>query len=392
MNLPGGRYDLEAMRERALAKKAAEKRKKIIGVAVNIILLAVLLGSGWYGWNRWQEHKEEEREMEKLRVAEEARRAREREEREAKRREDERKQREKERREREERDAARKKAIEDERIRLAEEKIRLEEEKLRQQEKERAEREWQEKYKSFADNAVKDLKFDTKDYVMCQAGCEDIVECSVAGERWESLSSMAKTGMTVDFLRALNKDGAVTNEFSETHYPDHATVRSILKFIENERFTMVFREVPPKPDDKKRNREFILLSADLNEGLALPKGGRELTGPDGKVTGFTAPFLYGRTPTFYIMRKATAARLVRDWRKTKKKIEKSTEQLEQNANKDVYIRSRLREEIGDFLAAVRVEMATPEPDPPPPPPPNAKKKPKQPKSGIKGMTDMKTFK
>ena len=78
--------------------------------------------------------------------------------------------------------------------------------------------------------------------------------------------------------------------------------------------------------------------------------------------------------------------------KTKKKIEKSAEQLEQNENKDVYIRSRLREEIGDFLATVRVEMATPEPDPPPPPPPNAKKKPKQPKAGIKGMTDLKSFK
>ena len=392
MNLPGGRYDLEAMRERALAKKAAEKRKKIIGIAVNVVLVVVLASSAWYGWSKWQEHKEEEREMEKLRVAEEARRAREKEERDRKEREAERKRREQERREKEERDAARKKAIEDEKIRLAEQKLLLEEEKLRQQEKERAEREWQEKHKSFADNAVKDLKFDPKDYVMCQAGCEDIVECTVAGERWGSLSSMANTGMTVDFLRALNKDGAVTNEFSETHYPDQATVRSILKFVENERFTMVFREVPPKQDDKKRNREFVLLSADLNEGLALPKGGRELTGPDGKVTGFTAPFLYGRTPTFYIMRKATAARLVRDWRKTKKKIEKSAEQLEQNENKDVYIRSRLREEIGDFLATVRVEMATPEPDPPPPPPPNAKKKPKQPKAGIKGMTDLKSFK
>ena len=386
MNLPGGRYDLEAMREEARAKKAAEKRKKIINNAITAVLVAALAFGAWRGISAWQDHREEQREMERLRVAEEARKAKEREEREAKRREEERKRREQERREREEREAARKKAIEDERIRVAEEKLRLEEEKLRQREKERAEREWQEKHKSFADNAVKELKFEPKDYVMFQTGCEECFDLSVSGERWESFSSKVAAGSTIDLLRELN-DGSITNEFSETHYPDHATTRAILRFLDKERFTMVFRPNAEKMKTSKIKTGFALLAADEIEGLMLPKGGREMKDAAGKSIGYTAPFNYGVSPSFYIMGRGTASKLMREWRTKRNEIVKAAEKLD---NKDAYIRARLGEAIGDFISSVKVEMMTPEPEPAPAKP-VAPPKPKRDVKPFKGAGNIRSF-
>ena len=386
MNFPGGRYDLEAMREAARAKKAAEKRKKIIGIAVNIVIVAVLLSSAWYGWNKWQDHREEEREMERLRQAEEARKAAEREKKLKEEREAERKRREQERREKEERDAARKKAIEDEKIRLAEQKLLLEEKKLRQQEKERAEREWQEKHKSFADNAVKELRFDPKDYVMFQAGCEECFDLSVSGERWESFSAKVVAGSTIDLLRELN-DGSVTNEFSETHYPDHATTRAILKLLDKERFTMVFRPNAEKMKTSKIKTGFALLAVDEIEGLTLPKEGREMKDAAGKSIGYTAPFNYGVSPTFYIMGRGTASKLLREWRAKRNEIVKAAEKLD---NKDAYIRARLGESIGNFIASVKAEMMTPEPEPAPAKP-AAPPKPKRTLKPLKGTGNMRSF-
>ena len=387
MAFPGGRFDVEAMREQARAKKAAAKRKAIISNTVSVVLLAAVAIGCWRGWVAWREHVEEQREEQRLREAQEARRQAEAEKKRKEEREAEKRRQEQLRREREEREAARKKAIEDEKIRLQEEKIRLEEEKLRQQEKEREEREWQEKNKSFADDAVKDLKFDPKDYVLCQAGCEEIVDFMVTGDRWESLSSKASAGLTIDFLRALN-DGSVTNEFSETHYPDHAATRAILALAGKERFTMVFRQAVPKEGGKK-NMSFVLLTADLNDGLALPKGGRELKGPGGAVSGYTAPFLFGRTPFFYVMRPATAKRLCQEWRKTRARIVKDAEK---SGGADAYVKARLREEIGDFIASVRAEMATPEPEKPPEPPKEVKKPVRPKPKPLKGMSDLKSFK
>jgi len=233
---------------------------------------------------------------------------------------------------------------------------------------------------------VKALKFDPKDYVLCQVGCEGFFDLSVPEAKWESFSAKSAAGNTIDFLRELN-DGSVTNEFSESHYPEQAAVRAILKLLDKQRFTMVFKPNAEKAKELKKKGSLALLVADSLEGLKLPDGGREMTDSSGKPMGYTAPFNYGETPTFFVMGRTTASKLLRDWRKKRNGIVKTAEKLD---NREAYIKARLDEAIGDFIASVKVEMMTPEPEPAPAKP-VAPPKPKREVKPFKGTGNIRSF-
>jgi hypothetical protein len=222
------------------------------------------------------------------------------------------------------------------------EKARLEEE-----------RKWQEVNKSFADKSVSELHFDPSKYVTFELGCSGLLSVSVSDKRWEELAQQSASKSTIDFLRTLNSKGIVTNGFSEARYPDHQTVRDILALLENERFTLVLKVV----ENAKMPEDGInVFSPNLAEGVAVPRGARELRATDGSIIGMTLPITYGKMQSVYVMRNSTAARIRDDWAAFRAKVQREAKKSD---NPVEHERTRLRGEIEDFMSSVRVQLASP---------------------------------
>lgn len=349
----GGRFDFEAAREKQRARKAAAKRKKIIESIATAVVFLSLLGGGWYGIKVWREKAEEEKAA---REAAEMRQAQERAKREReahKRREEARLKREMERKAQEEERKREREAREAERKREAEERQRLLEEERKERERLEEERKWQETNKSFADKSVAELHFDPSKYVTFELGCNGLLSVSVSDKRWEKLAQLSASNATIDFLRTLNEKGTVAKGFSETRYPDHQTVRDILALLENERFTLVLKVV----ENAKIPEDGInVFSPNLAEGIAFPRGARELRATDGSIIGLTLPITYGKMQSVYVMRNSTARRIRDDWASLRAKVQREAKNSD---NRIEYERTRLRGEIEDFMASVRVQLASP---------------------------------
>jgi hypothetical protein len=349
----GGRFDFEAAREKQRAKKAAAMRKKIIESVVTAVVFLSLIGGGWYGIKVWREKVAEEKAA---REAAEMRQAQERAKREReahKRREEARIKREQERKAQEEERKREREAREAERKREAEERQRLLEEERKEKARLEEERKWQEVNKSFADKSVSELHFDPSKYVTFELGCSGLLSVSVSDKRWEELAQQSASKSTIDFLRTLNSKGIVTNGFSEARYPDHQTVRDILALLENERFTLVLKVV----ENAKMPEDGInVFSPNLAEGVAVPRGARELRATDGSIIGMTLPITYGKMQSVYVMRNSTAARIRDDWAAFRAKVQREAKKSD---NPVEHERTRLRGEIEDFMSSVRVQLASP---------------------------------
>jgi len=339
----GGRFDLEAARREALeAKHKARVRAIMSNVTLGVVILALIIG-GKVGWDKWQAHREAERK-----AAEEARIAAERAEAARKRAEAERRAKaEAERKAREEaREAERKakaEAREAERRAREEEKLRAEE-RRREEERIRAE---QEELKRYAETEIAKINLSPYGRLNLAYGLEDAVEATVDGERWSRLSSFAEAHASIDFLEMLR--GSITNDFSESSYPDRETFARLLSNLDAERFTMIV-----KLKDAAKGKRLILVAGDVENGLAIPTGVRAI-GKSARM-GWTVPFTFGSNDVFFVMEQSSAERFAREWSSLRRKIRADAAKLD---NRDEYVSSRLAKELPDFLRSVKVEIGMP---------------------------------
>lgn len=367
----GGRFDLEELRREALAEKKAARTRAIVSNATFVALILAVGIGGKIGWDKWQASRAAERiAAEEARVAQEkaeAERRKAEEERQriaAEKREAERRAREEaraaERRAREEKAAAEKAAREEERRRKEEERRYAEEHRAEQQE-----------LKKYEDGVVEGLRFQTCDHISCEYGLEELAEFSVDEKRWLELSQLAQKRQTIEFLGRLRGD-SVTNEFSESRYPDRGTFAALMSNLDAERFTLVVRL-----KDEARGRKLALVAADAETGLAEPQGSRQMKSGS-RVTGWTVPFAYGDGAALFLMEQSTASRFTREWSAKRRKLMNEAAKLD---NRGEYVANRLRRELPDFAKSVRIEISTP---PPAEPAQRQQQKGEKPKPTLKG--------
>lgn len=347
----GERFDFEAARAEARAKRRAEKIRKIVSASVLTLVVLALVVGGKIAWSRFQENRQrEQEEAEAARLAEEKAEAEkkrvenERREAERIRREEERKAREAareaERRAREEARIAERKAREEAR-RAADEARRLEaENKVRQRE-----------LKDYAERAVSDLRFVIDDHLVTPNGTDDCFDMAVDERRWVEFSVAAAQKDALEVFEMLR--GSITDGFSESNYPDRELVSRLLANLDDERFTLVVRLT-----DAARGRRFVVAAIDAAAGLVEAPGSRALK--DGsRVTGWTIPFRYGDKHPVFILDSRSADRLAREWSAQARKIRKDAAKL---SNADEYVAARLEEALPDFVRSVKVELSTPPPE------------------------------
>lgn len=348
----GKRFDLEAARAEARAKKQAEKIKKIVSAATLVIVVLAIVIGGKIGWSAWQDKRQREQEAaEAARLAEEKAEA-ERRRVENERREAERARREAERKaENERREAERKakaeareaerKAREEARQRAEEEKRRAAENKVIQKERREA-----------AEKTLANIRFKVDDHIVCAFGTDDCFDIGVDERRWVELSTMAQMRQAVDFFNEL-KGKTVTDDISESNYPDRETIDKLLENLNEERFTFVVQLT-----DLARYRNFVLVGADPETGLKTPDGCRELKN-GAKLTGWTVPFRYGDETPLFLMERRSAEKLSREWNSFARKVRAEGAKLD---NREIYIADRLQRELPDFVRSVKVEISTPPPE------------------------------
>lgn len=348
----GGRFELEELRRQAEAEKKAARMRAIVSNATLVVVLIAVAVGGKIGWDKWQEKREADRiAAEEARIAEEKAAAErkkaeaEREKAAAEKREAERKAREEareaERRAREEKIAAEKRAREEERRRREEERRWAEEHRVEQQE-----------LKKYEDLEVSNLRFQTGDHVCYEHGLDDLVESSVDERRWLELSLLAKKRQTIELLAQLRGE-SVTNEFSDTRYPDRDTFAKLMDNLDAERFTLVL-----KLKDDARGRRLALVAPDVEKGLDEPDGARMMKSGS-RVIGWTVPFAYGDKMPFFLMEQSTADRFVREWNSLRRKLRSDAAKLD---NRDEYVANRLAKELPDFVKSVKIEITTPPPE------------------------------
>ncbi|MGN0854336.1 MAG: hypothetical protein ACI4R9_02310 [Kiritimatiellia bacterium] len=347
----GRRFDLEAARAEARAAKKAARIKAIVSNAVLGLVLLGLAGSGWYGWNRWQDYQ-----AVKAAEAERARQAEEKAEAERARRESERRAAERAKLEAARKaEADRRAAVEAQRV--AEAKAREEAAAREREARAEAERlakeneEWQRANKRHVDKAVGALKFSTFDRVCNEAGTDPCIDLEVDERRWAEMAQCVLGNRPIELLDMV-RDDTITNDFSEVHYPDRATLKQLLANLDKERFTMIVR----LKTEALNGRRLVLVAADPQEGLVLPQGARTLKDNTGRTTGWTAPFAFGDAYPLFIMSPATLERCNREWRSLKSRIRKEAAKLD---NADEYVANRLDKELKDFVRSVRIELQTP---------------------------------
>ena len=351
----GQRFDLEAARAEARAARKAARIRKIVSNAVLGLVLLVLAGGAWYGWNWWQDRQAAQAAEEKA-AREAAARAREEQQREdAARQAAAKAQREAER-----------KAREEARVREQQER----EEKVRQAKENEA---WQRANKDYVDRTVSGLRFSVFDHIFMEKGTEPFLDVAVDERRWVELAACVTAHKPIELLEMVRGDN-VTNDFSEAHYPDRATMKLLMDNLAKERFTMV---VQLKPEGLG-GRSLSLVTADPQEGLVLPQGGRALKDARGRASGWTAPFRYGTGEPLFVMSTSTAERFNREWRALRSKLRRDAAKLD---NADEYVAGRLEKEIKDFVRSVKIEIQTP--------PPVEQKKPERREPKIKTMGGLK---
>lgn len=375
----GRRFDLEELRREALAeKKAARIRAVVSNVTFVALILAVGIG-GKIGWDKWQAKRTAERI-----AAEEARVAAEKAEAERRKADEERQRiaaekREAERKAREEKAAAERKAREE---KAAAEKAARAEERRRKEEEHRLAEEFraeQLELRKYEDGVVESLRFQTGDHISCEYGLDDLVDFSVDGARWLDLYQLVQKRQTIAFLERL-RGANVTNEFSESRYPDRGTFAALMANLNSERFTLVLRL-----KDEARGRRLTLVAADAEAGLAEPQGSRQMKSGS-RVVGWTVPFAYGEDSGLFLMEQSTAQRFTREWSAKRRKLMGEAAKLD---SRDEYVANRLRRELPDFARSVRIEIATP---PPEEPVPVTSQKATKPKPKLKGAnSDIRTF-
>ena len=236
-----------------------------------------------------------------------------------------------------------------ERERLAAEERRRKEEERRYAEEHRVE---QQELKKYEDQEVSNLSFQTGDHVCYEYGVDEIVESSVDERRWLELSQLAKKRQTIELLEQLRGE-SVTNEFSDTRYPDRDTFAKLMDNLDAERFTLVL-----KLKDDARGRRLALVAPDLEKGLAEPEGARMMKSGS-RVIGWTVPFAYGDKMPLFLMEQSTADRFTREWNSLRRKLRSDAAKLD---NRDEYVANRLSKELPDFVKSVKIEITTPPPE------------------------------
>lgn len=349
----GQRFDLEAARAEARAAKKAALIRKIVSNVVLGLLFVGLLGGGWFGWNWWQAKKAAEAaEAERVRQAEEKAEA-ERARLENERRAAEKAKREAERKAESDRRAAEQARREAEAKAKEEARIREREEREEAQRKAKEDEEWQRANKQHVDRTVSALRFSTFDRVCNEAGTDVCLDLEVDERRWAELAQCVIGNRPIELLDMV-RDDSITNDFSETHYPDRATLKRLLANLGKERFTMIVR----LKLEALNGRRLTLVAADPQEGLVLPQGARAMKDNNGRLTGWTAPFLFGDENPLFVMSPVTADRFNREWRTLKARLKKDAAKLD---NADEYVANRLQKELKDFVRSIRVELQTPQP-------------------------------
>ena len=352
----GGRYDpVRALEAAQQAKRRARRQAILVHTATAVILIAVAACLMWF-WQTWNDRRARVRlaELEAARQAELREQAREekaeadRQARDAARRQEQ-KEREaaqaQERREREER-------------RLRAEEIRLTDQRLREESKRQAalHEEEQKERRRYLDYAVANVRLSLDDHLVAEAACEETFDVSVDEPRWEKLIATA-AGDPLEFLE-LFRDATETADFSHVNYPDAPTVDRLIGKLASERFTLVVQLKPGAIGSLR----LTLLGASVVDGLALPTGARALKDKQGRVTGWTVPFVYGGDYPVFLMRQATAEKFRRDWRNLAWRIRKDAAKLTP-ATQETFISTRLANELPGFIHSVRIELAAPPPEP-----------------------------
>ncbi len=349
---PSGRYDLEAARA---AAREAKRRARIKSMASNSFLLAVLIAiavAGKYGWNAWQERLGRERA-----AAEEAERQEEaRLKAEAARRELERKEAEEVRLKLEAIRAQERKDLEESRLKaqLERERIAANREEARRRAKENEAE--QKERKEMVKKAVARIKFSIDDHLAFEFGTDESVQVTVDERRWADLLAAASSN-PVFFLDMARGD--VTNDFSSANYPTADVVSRIAANLAKERFTMVVRLRP----EAARGKRLALVGIDAENGVGLPEGAREMKDKDGRVTGWTFPFVFGDEVPVFLVSKRSSERISREWEALRKRIERDAERLTADT-KDGFVKERLRRELPGFAHSVAIEISTPPPEEP----------------------------
>ena len=347
----GGRYDLEAVRRAAAEAKRKARVKAWVSNCTAVAVVAALVVGAKIGWDKWQAHREEERKAAQAAAAKEEYERQLSEKREAEKREAARERQEKQRLEREAEEARRRKAKEDE-IRMREEaRVREADEREAARVREKEEREWQAANKGYVDRVVAALRFSVSDYLVVDAESDAGVEASVDGERWANLSALAASRSTIEFLDAVNVAGSVTNAYSESHYPDRATLRELLDVLDGEKFVMVVR----LHRDRLQNQKLVLAVPDLVDGLVIPAGARTMKGASGRVDGWTVPFVFKRSWPMFVMRQQAVEGFKRDWRSTRRRVLKEAEKL---ADRDAFVEARLKSEMDASVDALKIDVTT----------------------------------
>ena len=381
----GKRFDFDAAREEARAKKQAAKMKALISnVVLGLVAIVVLVG-GKVGWDKWQEKRAEDkarqeaaelaeqqaqaerkRKEEKSRAEAQAKRERERKEQEAAR--------ERERREREE-------ARERERREREEARRQAEEARKREQEDRAA----QQELKRFIDREVGAVRFEISERVAVEAGSDRLVEVDVDDQRWQDFCVASRSKRSIDVLDLL-RDKSITEDFSDERYPSRETFDKLMANLAKERFMMV---VKLQAEAIRSYKRLTLVSVDKNEGLVSPKGARVLKDNSGRVLGWTIPFVYGDNDQFFVMSMVHINKHNREWREFVNKVRRDASKL---SNKDEYVDTRLSEAVKDFVASVRIELKNPPPDPELEKKAQAEKKAVKPKIQMRGGSDIRSMK
>ena len=344
----GNRFDLEeARREAQEAKRAARIRSIVSNATTVAVLLAVVIG-GKIGWDKWSEKREADRAAaEAAQIAEEKAQA-ERKRAEAAKAKALAEKREAERKALAEKREAERKAREEARER---EKREREEAKIREAERKRAEAEFraeQQELKKFEDTQVSSLDFRLDTRVCFEYGLEKVVKLSVDESKWGTLSAHSERRRTAEFLEAL-RDDSVTNIISDTCYPDRETFRHLLDNLAALRFTLVVRL-----NDDAQDRKLVLVAPDLEKGLAAPEDLHVLKS-GGKVSGWTASFVYGEKNPFFILEQSTAERLAREWSQFRRKVRNDAAKLD---NRNQFVAERLEKELPEFVRTARIEVTS----------------------------------
>ena len=382
----GRRFDFEAAREEARAKKKAARIRAIVSNAVLGLMAIVVVVGGKVGWDKWQEKRAEEKARQQAAelAEEQAQAERKRKENEA--RAAEQAKRERERKAQEEaRERERKERVEArERERREREEARRQAEEDRKREQE--ERVAQQELKRIADRDVAAMRFKLEDRVSVEAGSEQQVLLSVDEERWTQLDIAAGGKRTIEFFELL-KDSSITNEFSDLRYPDRETIEKLKENLARERFTLV---VKLQPDAVRSYKRLTFVGVDKVDGLVSPEGTRALKDNGGRVVGWTVPFVYGDYEQFFVMSQANITKLNREWRDYVSKVRRDASKL---SNKDEYVNSRLTGSIKDFVKSVRIELKNPPPDPELERKAQAEKRANKPKIQMRGSnSDIRTMK